>query len=282
MAKDKFSAVWISHSSLSDWRKCPRAYFLKNVYKDPATRKKISLMSLPLAMGQAVHEVIEGLSVLPVNRRFLEPLTIKFDQSWQKFAGWFDAADEKPYRESGRSMLLKLMDRPGPLKNLAVKINQDLPYYWLSETNNIILCGKIDWMEYLKAEDSVHIIDFKTGKTAEAPESLQLPIYYLLATHTQNRPVKKLSYWYINRDTEPIEQKLTDPQIASDKIIKIAKEIKLARQLNRFKCPTNGCRECRPYESLIQGEGRLVGQDDLGRQVFVLPKNKAGQSSRIL
>ena len=60
-------------------------------------------------------------------------------------------------------------ENPGPLRNLAVKIKSDLPSYWLSEEDNIMLCGKIDWLEYLKEEDAIHIIDFKTGKKGKAP-----------------------------------------------------------------------------------------------------------------
>lgn len=270
MAKDKFSAVWISHSSISDWLECPRAYYLKNVYKDPKTGRKISLMSLPLALGQAVHEVIEGLSGLPLARRFSEPLTLKYDGVWQKFSGWWEPAAAAPYKDRGRIMLKNLMDHPGPLTKLAVKINMELPYFWLSEADNLILCGKIDWMEYLKETDSVHIIDFKTGKNDEAANSLQLPIYYLLASNTQSRPVAKLSYWYLDRDKQPQEQTLTDPQKAKDKILTIAKAIKLARQLNRFKCPKNGCRSCRPYENILAGKGKPIDKDEYGRDVYTI------------
>lgn len=282
MAKDKFSAVWVSHSSIGDWLKCPRAYYLKNVYRDPQTKSKIALAGLPLLLGQTVHEVVEDLSRLPVNRRFLEPLTLKYDALWKKFAGWFDRETQQPYQEAGRKMLLNLMDRPGPLKNLAVKINMDLPYFWLSEADNIILCGKIDWLEYLKDQDSVHIIDFKTGRGDEAAGSLQLPIYYLLASQTQTRPVAKLSYWYLSRDPEPKEQKLSRPESARGKILKLAKEIKLARQLNRFVCPANGCRDCRPYEQILTGNARRVGRDELGREVYVLDKPPPPEASRIL
>ena len=270
MAKDKYSAVWVSHSSIGDWLECPRAYYLKNVYKNPKTGRKISLMSLPLALGQVVHEVIEGLSSLPVQRRFNEPLTLKFDRAWPKLARYFASIDTSQYQERGRTMLKNLMNHPGPLTNLAVKINLDLPYFWLSETDNIILCGKIDWMEYLKDKDSVHIIDFKTGKGDEAADSLQLPIYYLLASNTQSRPVAKMSYWYLDRESEPKEQLLSDPDKAKAKILKIAKEIKLARQLNRFKCPQSGCRTCRPYEKILAGEGQLVDKDQFGRDVYTL------------
>src|SRR3990167_8283775 len=188
IAKDKFSAVWVSHSSISDWLACPRAYYLKNVYRDPKSRHKLTLMSPPLALGQIVHEVIEGLSTMAVARRFSEPLTLKFDRVWPKVARFFDENEAAKYKERGRQMLKNLMDHPGPLTNLAVKIKMDLPYFWLSETDEIILCGRIDWLEYLSKEDAVHIIDFKTGKNEESQDSLQLKIYYLLASHTQERP----------------------------------------------------------------------------------------------
>ena len=282
MTKDKYSAIWVSHSSISDWLSCPRAYFLKNVYKDPATGKKISLMSPPLALGQAVHEVVESLSVLPVNKRFEKSLLEKFNQVWEKISGkrggFSSKASEAQFKERGIEMLKKVEKNPGPLKNLAVKIKMELPYYWLSEKDNIILCGKIDWLEYLQEKDSVHIIDFKTGKNDEKKGSLQLPIYYLLVSNVQKRPVIKTSYWYIDRVEKPEEQKMPDIKKAEEEILKIAKEIKLARQLSRFKCPTNGCRACGPMEKIINGEAEFVGVDEFGRRVYILknlsPNNK--------
>ena len=287
MAKDKYSAVWVSHSSISDWLSCPRAYFLKNVYKNPLTRKKVAIVSPPLSLGQAVHEVIESLSVLAVDRRLAEPLLAKFNRTWEKVkgkkGGFLTEEEEAKYKERGKEMLGRVERNPGPLKNLAVKIQMELPYYWLSEKDNIILCGKIDWLEYLKEEEAVHIIDFKTGKNEEKADSLQLPIYYLLVSHTQDRPVKKVSYWYIDRESKPVEQKLKDLESAEEKILKIAKEMKLARQLNRFKCPQGGCRNCLPMERILQGEGELVGIDGMDREVYILPGAKQTEKqSKIL
>ena len=287
MAKDKYSAVWVSHSSISDWLSCPRAYFLKNVYKNPLTRKKVAIVSPPLSLGQAVHEVIESLSVLAVDRRLAEPLLAKFNRTWEKVkgkkGGFLTEEEEAKYKERGKEMLGRVERNPGPLKNLAVKIQMELPYYWLSEKDNIILCGKIDWLEYLKEEEAVHIIDFKTGKNEEKADSLQPPIYYLLVSHTQDRPVKKVSYWYIDRDSKPVEQKLKDLESAEEKILKIAKEMKLARQLKRFKCPQGGCRNCLPMERILQGEGELVGIDGMDREVYILPGAKQTEKqSKIL
>ena len=159
MVKDKYSAVWVSHSSISDWLTCPRSYFLKNVYKNPKTGKKMSIVSPPLSLGQAVHEVIESLSVLPLNRRFMEPLAGKLEIVWKKISGkrggFLSAAEEGKYKLRGEKMLRRVEQNPGPLKNLAVKIKMDLPYYWLSETDNIILCGKLDWLEFLEKENAM-------------------------------------------------------------------------------------------------------------------------------
>src|SRR3990170_5103100 len=160
MPADKYSAVWVSHSSITAFLSCPRAYFLSNIYRDPATGHKITLMSPPLALGQAVHELIETLSYLPSDQRFRKPLATQFDAVWQKISGvrggFTDQKAETAYKESGKAMIKRLVNHPGPLEKLAVKIKMDLPYFWLSQEQNIILCGKIDWLEYLP-DESVHI-----------------------------------------------------------------------------------------------------------------------------
>jgi len=281
MPQDKFSAVWVSHSSIGDYLKCPRAYYLNNVYKDPKTGHKIQLMSPPLALGQVVHEVLESLSTLPVKERFKTPLTKRFDQLWPKVSGqkggFFDDETEHYYQERGRKMLRKVENNPGPLERLAVKIQQDLPYYWLSENDNIILCGKIDWLEYLPEDDAVHIIDFKTGKKREDDDSLQLPIYHLLVTNVQKREVQRASYWYIESDDELTEKELPDIQEAHIQVLRVAKKIKTARKLEHFKCPQGeaGCRHCKPLEKIVNQEAVLVGTSEYNQDIYVLP---AGQS----
>lgn len=170
-------------------------------------------------------------------------------------------------------MLSRVFSNPGPLKNLAVKIKMDLPYFWLSEKDNIILCGKIDWLEYLPDTDKVHIIDFKTGKTDEDSKSLQLPIYHLVAHHCQKHDVIKASYWYLERSDKLTEQPLPDLKKAQEKILKIAKKIKLARQLKRFKCPyKTGCWACRPLEAIVRGDAEFVGVDEYNQDVYILKK----------
>src|SRR5436853_627527 len=106
----------------------------------------------------------------------------------------------------------------------------------LSAEDNIILCGKIDWLEYIPQSDSVHIIDFKTGKHDEKPDSLQLPIYHLIVKNFQNRPVSKASYWYLDRSDELSEVKLPNLEDAQFMVLSIAKQIKKSREEKVFVC----------------------------------------------
>ncbi len=275
--KDKYSAVWVSHSSLSDYLKCPRAYYLRNVYRDPKTNRKISVMEPPLALGQAVHETIESLSSLPAEERFATSLMDRFKKAWAnisgKRGGFTDPEQEKKSKERAVSMIERVMKHPGPLAGKAIKIRQELPYYWLSEEDNIILCGKVDWLEYKEDSDSVRIIDFKTGKFDEDPDSLQLPIYYLLATHTQTKAVTGISYWYLDRDDAPVDMTLPDAGSSEKKILDLARKVALARKLGHFKCHENGCRACRPYEAVLAGNATLVGLNTYGQDLYILNNN---------
>lgn len=287
MSGDKYTATWVSHTSISDFLVCPRAYFLKHMYRDPKTNHKIKLMAPPLALGQSVHEVLESLSVLPVEKRFVEPLINKYAVSWKKVTGkkggFLDADTEQRYRLRGEEMLKRVTDHPGPVARQAVKIKMDLPHYWLSEEENIILCGKIDWLEYLPVTDSVNIIDFKTGKNEEDKDSLQLPIYHLLVHNCQKRKVEKVSYWYLDKSDDLIEAKLSNIEDSFKKVLEIARKLKLARTLNKLACSQgNGCRACKPYEAILRGEAEFVGNDEYNADIYILSNSLTEDDSIIL
>ncbi len=272
--KDKYSAVWVSHSSIGDYLKCPRAYYLKNMYRDPKTNHKIMLMEPPLALGQVVHEVIDSLSALPAEERFVQSLLARYEETWKKvcgkLGGFRSDEEEQKFKERGASMINRLIAHPGPLKNKAIKIRQELPYFWLSEDDNIILCGKIDWLEYIVDTDSVRIIDFKTGKFDEDEDSLQLPIYVLLVAHCQTKAIAGASYWYLDRDDEPMEVTLPSGEEAQKRVLELAKKIALARKLERFIChQKDGCRVCRPLENIINGKAQYVGVGGYNQDIYI-------------
>jgi ATP-dependent helicase/DNAse subunit B len=284
---DKFTATWVSHTSMSDFLRCPRAYFLKNVYRDPKTHHKIKVISPALALGQAVHEVLESLSVLPKQTRFSESLVSKFEKAWTKVSGknggFVTPESEYKYKMRGQEMMRRVMNNSAPISGLAVKMQMDLPQFWLSEEENIILCGKIDWLEYLPETDSVHIIDFKTGRIEEDPNSLQLPIYHLLVHNCQKRQVTKASYWYLDSNDKLTPKELPDLEIAHKNILDVARQIKLARQLERFKCPSaDGCSACLPMEAILQHKAEFVGVDEYKYDVYMLNFNKQDSAEEII
>lgn len=267
MVQDKYSAVWVSNSSMNDFLQCPRLYYLRNVYKDPNTRHKINIINPALALGQTVHEVLEALATLPCEARMKEPLLTIYDTIWERFSGrkggFSSVPEEKEYKERGRQMLQRVIENPGPLLNKAVRLpmskNNMPPNYHLSVENNIILCGKIDWLEYVPETDSVHIIDFKTGNNEERPDSMQLPIYCLLVNNCQKRTIHKVSYWYLSKEDGLKEMQLPNCETATQQILDIALQMKKTRLEGSYLCLRKGCYACRPFEAIIQGEAEFVG-----------------------
>jgi hypothetical protein len=237
----------------------------------------MAVMTPPLALGQAVHEVIESLAVLPTEERLKISLVKKLDPVWLKVrgkkGGFKNYSIESEYRDRAIQMLINLQEDPGALMRPAIKIKagtMGLPNFYLSEEDNIILCGKIDWLEYIPATDSVNIIDFKTGKNEEKEGSLQLPIYLLLATNTQTKKVSGASYWYLDRDDRVVKKELPGINESKDRVLSIAKVIKTAREKNDFVCPKGGCHACRPYERVLRGEAELVGTSETRQDLYIL------------
>jgi len=273
--KDKYSAVWLSYSSISDYLKCPRAYYLKSIYRDPKTNHKITIMQPALALGQTVHDVIDALSLFPLEKRLERPLTEILEEKWKnitgKLGGFRNADEEESYKKRGRLMVERIMDNPGPVLKKAIKLRDSLSWYWLSEEDNLILCGKIDWLEYLEKDDSIRIIDFKTGKFDEDPDSLQLPIYFLLSVNVQKRGVSAVQYWYLDKDDAPVDMPLPRYDESEKRLLEIGKRIALARKLDRFVCNhKDGCPVCRPMERILENKAEFVGINDYNQDVYIL------------
>jgi hypothetical protein len=278
MSQDKYSAVWVSYSSISDFLNCPRLYYLKNIYRSPSTGNKVQLASPSLSLGYVVHEVLDYVSTIPLKDRFKEPFTVILSRFWHLVSGlkggFTDKDLEQEYKNRAEAMLSYCFKNPGPLANLAVKIKMDLPHYYLSKKENIILCGKLDWLEYLKESESVHIIDFKTGTRVEKSDSLQLPIYYLLATNCQHRPVVQQSYWYLDQQATPQAQPIPNYDQIEKMVLEIALKIKTARKLSAFKCSSGGCSYCRPYEQIFKGQAEFVTTNSRNIDIYLPSSSK--------
>ncbi|MFA6463408.1 MAG: PD-(D/E)XK nuclease family protein [Candidatus Paceibacterota bacterium] len=278
MAFDKYSAVWVSHSSMGDFLKCPRAYYLHNVYKDPKTKRKISIINPSLSLGLAVHTTLEALKNIPVEERMKRDLLADYEEAWKavsgKIGGFKNAEEEAEFKERGKAMIERVIKNPGPITEKTVRIKESNngmpPNFILSDEENIILCGLIDWLEYIEKDDSVRILDFKTGKHDETEDSLQLPIYLLLLNALQKRKVTGASYWYLDRDDKPIDMPLPTIKQSEEKVLAVAKQVKNAREKKIFLCPKGegGCFACKPFEAILEGKAEYLGVGGYGCDIY--------------
>jgi hypothetical protein len=292
---DKYTAVWVSHSSMGDFLKCPRLYYLHNMYKSPKTGRKMSIVSPHMSLGIAVHEVLEGLALYPASERMSHDLRAKFEEAWLKVTGkkggFTDTEEEEGFKARGKEMINNVIKDPKFLINKTIKLKRDtMPCnFYLSEDHNIILNGLVDWIEYLPLSDSLHIVDFKTGRHEEKEGSLQLPIYLLLCNALQKRPVTKASYWYLESD-KMTEVAVPDIVKAFADVLTVAMKVKEARTKAKkegentvFVCPEGaydaekkegGCVNCRPYEYILAGDESVesIGTGGFNQDIFIFKK----------
>lgn len=292
---DKYSAVWVSHSSMGDFIKCPRLYYLHNMYKSPTTGNKMSIVSPHMSLGIAVHNVLEGLAEYPAHERMDRDLRAQFEEEWEKVSGkkggFTSTEEEEEFKMRGKEMINNVIKDPRFLKNKCIKLKRDtMPCnFYLSEDHNIILNGLVDWIEYIPETDSLHIVDFKTGKHEEKETSLQLPIYLLLCNALQKRKVTKASYWYLESN-KMVEATLPDALTAEKDVLEIAMQVKEARRFAKkdgvekiFVCNNGaydsatkegGCFGCRPYEQILAKDESMeyVGIGGFSQDMYIMHK----------
>ncbi|EKE00150.1 MAG: hypothetical protein ACD_22C00083G0004 [uncultured bacterium] len=268
---DKFKALWVSYSSISDFIKCPRAYFLKNVYKNPNTGRKIEVVKPPLALGSAVHNVLEPLAKLSPDVRFSEVLSDVFDLEFSKHfgkKGGFTSKDEfEMYRAKGLKMIQTVMDNKHILENPTHTLEKSLIDAWLSEKEEIRICGKIDWIDLNPNTGGLSIIDFKTSKEEES-DPLQLQIYALLLHILKKETVNSLNYWYLYLNHSLSNVDLPDIKESYKRILELALKIKESKHAGNLACPRNGCFACRDFEKIVNGEAEQVGIGGFNKELY--------------
>jgi ATP-dependent helicase/DNAse subunit B len=283
MMPDKYKATWVSHSSMGDFIRCPRAYYLHNVYKDPKTGHKINTVSPALSLGVAVHNTIEALKDIPLEKRFERDLYADLESEWKKVSGkiggFRNPEEEEIAKSRGIAMIKRVLESPGPIAQKTVRLKEEeggmAPNFFLSPEENIILNGRIDWLRYNEEDNTLTVIDFKTGKNEENADSLQLPIYLLILNQKQQRTVRDAAYWYLEKEGPEawVEKPLPDPEVAKERVLTVARQVKAARESKVFTCHNGeaGCYSCRPLEAILKGEAEFVGVGGFGQDLYITP-----------
>ena len=264
-------ALFISHTALKDFLKCPNSYFLKNRYRDPKTGYRLQIASGPMTLGSLVHDAIKWY--LQTNRVANKDEVInKFRNHWLKYrgkkGGFSSREEEGVFGKRGLQMLDNF------LKNASI-LEPNIPAYDFLRyrlDEKIVFTGKVDFIGQLENE-SLHILDFKTGAKDEE-DATQLHSYAIMAESTFQKPVSKLSYWYLDRDDSPKEAVLDPLEEKIDWIKDKALQIQDAISKDSWECiekdgPYN---ECQKYQKVIDGKGEFqFSDDDFKKDVYYLP-----------
>jgi len=280
---DSRKTLWVSHSSITDFKSCLRLYYFKNIYRNPKTGNRIQLVNPYLSLGIAVHEAIDEVADLSPSKRLKISLLKEFEKKWKEYSGrkggFVSYEQEKEFKERGIEMIKKFQ-KSDLLKSKSLSKKNILPKISLSE--NIELVGSLDWIELLP-NNELHIIDFKTGRAEESKDSLQLQIYKILAEKNYGFKTKKLSYWYLDKDDYPKEKKINSQKESMKKIKEKAFQIENTIKKGDFSCSSGyfKCFQCREYEGILSGKAEYVGIDPKMNKELYFSVNNNGVFRRI-
>lgn len=250
--------IFISYTSLSDFIKCHRAYYLKNIYRDSKTGNRILIASPYMSLGSVVHDSVKWILDMggQVTAKQAEE---KFRNFWLKFrgkrGGFETREDEAVFGRRGLNMLENFFKN----KNVLEKAVPGLvfPKYLLAD--KLVLIGNFDFVGE-REDRSLHVVDFKTG-TKDEKDPLQLYIYAILAESNYQKPVSTASYWYLDRDDKPrpIVLDLLEPQL--EWLKEKAGQVKQAIEKGEWVCLKN-CRDCQAYQAILEGKGEFQFTDE--------------------
>jgi len=211
----KLTLTTFSYSQINTYQICPRQYRYQYILKIPTETAAAS------SLGTVIHKTLNLFykKYLREKRLPLHQLLAMYKENWLSI-GYNSALHEEKMKEEGKIMLtnyyhtfhppqLKIIDLERPFK---IKINQ-----------NIYLKGQIDRVDFDEKNQSVEIIDYKTGKIPSAKDikkNLQLAIYTLAI---RNRQFYRQSFsqikstFYFLKANKKISQIINQKQIAKAK-----------------------------------------------------------------
>ncbi len=255
------NAIYLSYTSLNDFLRCPRSFYLKNVYRDPTTSFKLQITSPFLTLGSTVHDAIKWFLEAPNPKPPLEALLAKYRNFWLKYrlkrGGFLTEEEEATFGKRGIQMLENFYINYHKLAALVAPI--EFPKYPLAE--DVILMGNTDYIGMLP-DGSLQVVDFKTGAHDEESR-LQLYIYAILAESNYQKPVSSVNFWYLDRESD-LREVVLDPLEDTLKFLKDkALEIKDAIVEGNWVCVKGEglCKDCRDYLAVIGGRGEFMFSD---------------------
>lgn len=186
----------LSPFRINMYRKCPRQYKFHCVDNLELTQRN------HLVIANNVHGALRDFfSVNPEERNFelLEDFLRNrwFKKNKKSRTAFKTKEEEKEYGERALTML-KNFCQHHDTKIQPFHLEKDLKML----VNDVLLFGRVDRIDRL-ADNSLHIIDYKTGKKAEleTADDIQLMLYaVIIKKNWPKEAVSKASYFYLELD----------------------------------------------------------------------------------
>lgn len=181
----------LSPYSIGIYEQCPRRY--KHQYVDGLTQKYRKPWPW-LTMGSHVHTALTRfLRDIPVEERTVETIESLLRNSWRRNReGFTDAEQEREYGERALAQVRWFAStQKTDVEPLMLERFHEAPV-----SENVVLMGRIDRIDRHK-DGGLHVIDYKTGKVPENPDTFQLLQYAVILARTLPYPVTQASYLYL-------------------------------------------------------------------------------------
>ncbi len=194
-----------SFSQINAFDDCPKKYYYSSVLKIP-------VMGRPhLSFGKTMHSSLEKIVELALPEKFdnkslkelvsMDDIFDIYKSSW--IDDWYDDNDQKnEYDKKGKGMLEDFYLKHKDKVIEPIYIEKDFKFK-IAGNNEYSFKGTIDRVD--RYEDGLKIVDYKTGRPKEKltlKEKKQLLIYQLAAEQIFDKPIRKLSFYYLDDNTE--------------------------------------------------------------------------------
>ena len=259
--------IYLSYTSLKDFLKCPRSYYLKDLYKDPKNNYRLQVASPYLSLGSVVHDSVKWFLDLE-QKPTLDETIAKFRNLWLKFrgkkGGFSSDEEEGNFGKRGLSMMENFFKNWQVLETAVPEVT----FPKLNLVENVVLIGNFDYIGE-REDGTLRVVDFKTGANDE-DDPTQLYIYAILAEVNLGKEVSAAGFWYLDREDEPRDIVLDPLEPKLEWLVEKAKEVKKALEKNEWVCikardndaPTGAlCRDCTDYQAILDGKGEFQFSD---------------------
>lgn len=193
-----------SFSQLAAYDNCPKQYYFNFILKVPVQGKA------QFSFGKTMHASLERVMELVISRekgkKFGEIISRKemidiFEASWVD--DWYKTKAEKAeYFEKGKEIVRGFFDKYKDEIIKPVYLEEGFKFKIAGDEEKSFK-GVIDRID--ECEDGFKIVDYKTGKPKEKlalEDKKQLLIYQLASSQIFDKPIKKMSFYYLDDNTE--------------------------------------------------------------------------------